>query len=235
MPKSEAKPVTTTRFCLVETAAISRRRMVGLAAAGIPALTLATHAARAAWHSQDISGVFPPLDLSMMDANTGKPVTASNFRGKIVLLYFGYTLCPDFCPTTLTNLADVLDKLGALASQARVLFVTVDPNRDTLDALKGYVKLFAPQIEGLRGTPDQLAELARRYRVAYSVTPASNGHPYQVTHSSIVFVFDAAGQARLILTSMSSPKPDIDGVAADLRQLIQQAQPSLWQRLLNMV
>jgi protein SCO1/2 len=129
----------------------------------------------------------------------------------------------------------VLDKLGALANQARALFVTVDPNRDSPDALKAYVKLFAPQIVGLRGTPDQLAQLARRYRVAYSVTPASNGHPYQVTHSSIVFVFDAKSQARLVLTSMSSAKPDIDGVAADLRQLIQQAQPSLWQRLLNMV
>jgi protein SCO1 len=209
--------------------------MLLLTATGISSLTLATHAARAAWHSQDISGVLPPLDLSMMDANTGKPVTASDFHGKIVLLYFGYTQCPDFCPTTLTNLADVLDKLGALANQARVLFVTVDPNRDSPDALKAYVKLFAPQIVGLRGTPDQLAQLARRYRVAYSVTPASNGHPYQVTHSSIVFVFDAKAQARLILTSMASTTPDIDGVAADLRQLIQQAQPSLWQRLLNMV
>ena len=109
-----------------------------------------------------------------------------------------------------------------------MLFVTVDPNRDLLDVLKTYVKLFAPQIVGLRGTPDQLDSLARRYRVAYSVTPASNGHPYQVTHSSIVFVFDAAGQARLLLTSMATQKPDIDGVAADLRRLIRPTQPSLW-------
>lgn len=233
--RSRTKPVTSVRHCTIQTSTILRRRMLGLAAAGVPALILAAHAARAAWHSEDISGVLPPLELSMMDANTGKPVTATDFRGKVVLLYFGYTLCPDFCPTTLTNLADVLDKLGAPANQVRILFVTVDPNRDSLDTLKGYVKLFAPQIVGLRGTPDQLAELARRYRVAYSVTPASNGHPYQVTHSSIVFVFDAAGQARLILTSMASAKPDIDGVAADLRQLVQQEQPSLWQRLLNMV
>lgn len=220
---------------MIETIMISRRRMIVLAAAGILALTLAAHAARATYHSQDISGVLPPLELSMMDANTGKPVTAADFDGKVVLLYFGYTLCPDFCPTTLTNLADVLDKLGAHANQVRVLFVTVDPNRDSLDTLKRYVRLFAPQVVGLRGTPDQLAELVRRYRVAYSVTPASNGHPYHVTHSSIVFVFDTAGQARLILTSMASAKPDIDGVAADLRQLIQQTQPSLWQRLLNIV
>jgi hypothetical protein len=120
--------------------------MLGLAVAGIPSLTLATHAARAAWHSQDISGVLPPIDLSMMDATIGKPVTASDFHGMIVLLYFGYTQCPDFCPTTLTDLAEVLGKLGALANQARVLFVTVDPNRDSPDALKAYVKLFAPQI-----------------------------------------------------------------------------------------
>lgn len=219
----------------MKTSAQRRRRILELAAVSIPALTLAAHAASAAWHSQDISGALPPLELSMMDANTGEPVTASEFHGKVVLLYFGYTQCPDFCPATLTNLAEVLDKLGTLANQVRVLFVTVDPDRDTLDALKGYVKLFAPQIVGLRGTTDQLAELARRYRVAYSVTPAANGHPYQVTHSSIVFVFDAAGQARLILTSMALAKPDIDGVAADLSQLIQQSQPTLWQRLLNMV
>lgn len=213
----------------------SRRRMLQLAVGGIPTLAVATSAARAAWHSRDISGALPPLSLSMSDADTGKPVTAADFRGKVVLLYFGYTMCPDFCPTTLTNIANVLDKLGALADRVRVLFVTVDPNRDSLDTLKVYAKAFAPQVVGLRGTSDQLAALARRYRVAYSVTPASNGQPYQVTHSSIVFVFDATGDARLILTSMSSANPDIDGVTGDLRQLIQQAQPSLWQRVLNMV
>ena len=225
----------SVRHRTIQAATPSRRRLLALTTGGIAALTAATHGARAASHSEDISGVLPPLALTMMDANTGKPVTAPDFRGKIVMLYFGYTLCPDFCPTTLTNVADALDKLGALADQVRVLFVTVDPNRDSLDVLKTYVKLFAPQIVGLRGTPDQLDSLARRYRVAYSVTPASNGHPYQVTHSSIVFVFDAAGQARLLLTSMATQKPDIDGVAADLRRLIRPTQPSLWQQLLNMV
>jgi protein SCO1 len=235
MPRSRAKRVASVLDLTIGTVSMSRRHMLGLATAGISTLTLATHAARATWHSQNISGALPSLELSMTDANTGKPVTATDFRGKVVLLYFGYTLCPDFCPTTLTNLANVLDKLGPLADRARVLFVTVDPIRDSLATLKVYAKAFAPQVVGLRGTPDQLAELARRYRVAYSVTPASNGHPYQVTHSSIVFVFDGAGEARLILTSMSSAKPDIDGVASDLRLLIQQTQPGLWQRLLSMV
>lgn len=214
---------------------MARRSVLKLTAGSIPALMFTSHHAYAAFHSQDISGALPPLALTMIDANTGKQVTADDFRGKIVLLYFGYTLCPDYCPTTLTNLADVLDKLGPLAERVAVLFVTVDPNRDSLDVLKRYVKLFAPQVMGLRGTPDQLAELARRYRVAYSVTPASKGHPYQVTHSSIVFVFDTARQARLLLTSLASGSPDIDGVASDLRQLIQQPHPSMWRRLLNMV
>jgi protein SCO1/2 len=209
--------------------------LVGLAAIGIPALTLTGGTAFATWHAQDISGVLPPLALTMTDANTGKPVSAGDFRDKIVLLYFGYTLCPDFCPTTLGNLAAVLQKLGPHTDRVRVLFVTVDPNRDSLEALKRYVKLFAPQVVGLRGTPDQLAELARRYRVAYSVTPASNGQPYQVTHSSIVYVFDSAGDARLLVSSMATPKPDIDGVTADLKRLIALAHPpSLWQRVLNM-
>ena len=80
----------------------------------------------------------------------------------------------------------------------RVLFVNVDPNRDSLPVLKQYVALFGPQMVGLRGTPDELASLARRYRVAYSVTPAQDGHPYQVTHSSIVYVFDQDGNVRLL-------------------------------------
>ncbi len=108
----------------------------------------------------------------MTDAMTGQKVTAADFRGKVVLLYFGYTQCPDFCPTTLTNLTHVLDRLGARAKDVRVLFVTVDPNRDTLPVLKQYAAAFGPQVVGLRGTPDELANLARRYRVGYSVMPA---------------------------------------------------------------
>ena len=88
------------------------------------------------WHETDISGSLPPLSFSMTDAMTGAPVTAADFRGKVTLLYFGYTLCPDFCPTTLTNLAAVLNRLGVTADQVRVLFVTVDPNRDSPAVLK---------------------------------------------------------------------------------------------------
>lgn len=172
------------------------------------------------WHAQDISGALPALSFTMVDATTDKVVTAADFRGKVVLLYFGYTQCPDFCPTTLTNLAHVLQRLGAHADDVRVLFVTVDPNRDSLPFLRQYAAAFTPQVVGLRGTADELAALARRYRVGYSVTPARNGHPYEVTHSSIVYVFDQSGNARLLIDSMARPNPDIAGTTKDLQTLI---------------
>ncbi len=175
------------------------------------------------WHSTNLKGSMPNLAFTMTRASDGQQVTAKDFRGKVTLLYFGYTFCPDVCPTTLSNIGAVLKKLGPKADQVRMLFVTVDPNRDTLDVLKHYTKLFAPQIVGLRGTPDQLAALARRYRVSYSVTPKSPGHPYEVSHSSAVYVFDKTGALRLLISSMSTAKPDIDGATADLKRLIDES------------
>ena len=97
-------------------------------------------------------------------------------------------------------------------------------------------RAFAPEMVGLRGTPDELAALARRYRVAYSVTPASDGHPYEVTHSSIVYVFDQDGNARLLVDSMATQKPDVDGTTKDLKTLIaQHNSPGLLQRILRIV
>lgn len=197
---------------------LRRQFLIWTARAG--ALSLAACDPNTKWHEQDISGALPALSFNMTDAMTSKPVTAADFHGKVVLLYFGYTQCPDFCPTTLTNLANVVLSLGAHADDVRVLFVTVDPDRDSLPALKQYAAAFAPQVVGLRGTPDELAALARRYRVAYSVTPAQNNHPYQVTHSSIVFVFDQSGNARLLIDSMAKLKPDIAGTTKDLATLI---------------
>ena len=148
------------------------------------------------------------------------------------MLYFGYTFCPDVCPATLANVSRILDRLGPEARQVRVLFVTVDPNRDTLPALADYVRNFAPQIEGLRGAPDQLAALARRYRVVYSVRPESKDQPYEVTHSSAIYVFDKSGAARLLVSPLVAANADIAGVAADLSRLIEEKDhPGLIARL----
>ena len=173
------------------------------------------------WHSTNMAGSLPKLAFTMTRADTGEETTAADFRGKVVLLFFGYTYCPDVCPTTLANVSAILKRLGSDADATRVLFVTVDPDRDTLDVLKSYTGLFAPQVVGLRGTPDQLAAFARRYRVSYSVSQGDEDHPYQVTHSSAVYVFDQTGAIRLLLSSLSTPKPDLDGAAEDLKRLIE--------------
>ena len=167
----------------------------------------------------------------MTRATDGKEVSATDFKGKVTLLYFGYTFCPDVCPTTLLNLTIVLKKLGPEADDVRVLFVTVDPNRDTLDVLKQYMQAFAPQTVGLRGSPDQIAALAKRYRVAYSVKPATKGHPYEVTHSSAVYAFDRNGEVRLLVSGLATTNPDLDGFADDLRTLLKQSDHlSVWQQ-----
>ena len=184
----------------------------------------------------DISGNSPPLEFAMTRASDGRRVTEADYRGRIVMLYFGYTFCPDVCPTTLANVADILKRLGPDAERVRLLFVTVDPDRDTLPVLADYVKNFAPQIDGLRGDSDQIASLARRYRIAYSVTPATGTRPYEVTHGSAIYVFDATGAARLLIPSLGSTTGDIAGVTADLRRLIEGANPpGLFARLMRFI
>jgi protein SCO1 len=175
----------------------------------------------APWRASiDVSGNALPLVFSITRAFDGKEVTEADYRGRIVMLYFGYTNCPDLCPITLANIADILKRLGADAARVRVLFVTVDPNRDTLPVLQQYAKQFAPQIDGVRGTPDQLAALAGRYHAVYSVTPATRDHRYEVTHSAVIYVFDGSGAARLLIPSLGSAKPDVAGTTADMRRVI---------------
>ncbi len=158
----------------------------------------------------------------MADTATGRPVTARDFRGKTVLLYFGYTNCPDVCPATLYNVDKILRRLGPLAAQVAVLFVTVDPDRDSAAALAQYVALFGPNITGLRGTADQLYSLARRYRVVFSVTKPTATTPYAVTHSAAIYVFNATGQAEFLIAGLDTDSPDIPGITADLRDVIAQ-------------
>ncbi len=164
-----------------------------------------------AWHMTDISGSMPRLDFHM--AAAGKPVTAADFRGKVVALYFGYSHCPDVCPTTLANLTDMLGKVAS--PDVRVLFVTVDPDRDTDAVLADYAKAFSPQVVGLRGSANQLAALARTYRVAYTV---KQGPPYAVMHSNAVFFFDRDGKARLVTTDTG----DAAAMAQDVKRLLKE-------------
>lgn len=179
------------------------------------ALTLAA-CGRGEMHfgATDITHVMPDLKFAMTRTNDARSVTAEDYRGKIVLLYFGYTHCPDICPATLSNLAQVLQTLGPHANDVRVLFVSVDPGRDDLASLKAYASAFAPQIDGLRGSDNEIAKLARRYRVLYSVT--KTGHGIDVMHSDSVFLFDREGQAREVMTNTSNGA----AVASDILNLM---------------
>jgi protein SCO1/2 len=209
-------------------------RLARAVCAGALALTLAGCDEPEPWHETNVTGALPDLAFKMTRADDGRTVTAEDYRGKVVLLYFGYTFCPDVCPTTLTNIAQILDHLGRQADAVRVLFVTVDPNRDTLPVLKQYADAFAPEVDGLRGDPGQLAALAKRYRVAYSVRPKTAEHDYEVSHGSAVYAFDRTGEARLLLSSLATGKPEIADTAADLGRLIEGPQSqSLVQRLLG--
>ncbi|MGH2836635.1 MAG: SCO family protein [Solirubrobacteraceae bacterium] len=174
-----------------------------------------TSSSAPAFQLRNITGLLPALQLELTNQD-GKPVTAADYRGKVVMLYFGYTHCPDVCPTTLAHLEAAIKTLGSAASRTRVLFVTVDPKRDTTAVLKSYVNFFGPQFVGLRGTPGELAALTKRYRVAYHLEPPDRFGNYSVDHSSAIFIFDGSGRSRLI----GSETDSIKSLSHDLRQLI---------------
>jgi len=170
------------------------------------------------WQLTDVTGHLPDLAFNLTE-DTGQTVTASAFRGETTLVYFGYTHCPDVCPETMARLMQVLEKLPAGdAKQVRILFISVDPARDTPQALHAYVRAFdAEHIRGLTGTEAQVESLAKRYRVAYQMEKRDPNGSYEVTHSSAVYIFDRDGRARLLATSGDSP----DAIAHDLRRVIE--------------
>jgi protein SCO1/2 len=213
----------------------SRRLQAAAAVLALAGVTVAPSAwADHGWHDIDMAGVSPNLHFAMTRASDGKLIDASDLRGDVVLLYFGYTSCPDVCPLTMGRIAQVLGKLGKQADRVRVLFITVDPTRDTLPILAQYAAAFGPQVVGLRGTPDALASLTRRYRIAYSVDLATKTKPEEVTHSSAIYVFDGTGHARLLIPSLASTTPDVEGVTADLHRLLSNdGQESLSARLMG--
>ena len=204
------------------------RPLIRFLFAGALALALSGCGDKQPWHSTSLRGAFPNLHFSMTRADDGKQVTEEDYSGKVVLLYFGYTFCPDVCPTTLSHISNILDRLGKSADDVRVLFVTVDPNRDKLPVLKDYADAFAPQVDALRGTPNELAALAKRYRVAYTVHPSSDPAKYEVSHGSAVYVFDGEGRIRLLFSSLSQPRPDMDGMTADLKKMTREEGGGGW-------
>ena len=135
--------------------------------------------------------------FTLIDQN-GHVRTDRDFRGRWMLVYFGYTYCPDVCPTTLQEMADALRRLGTKARRAEPLFITLDPERDHPAVLRKYLAAFGPEFEGLTGTPKQIASVARAYRVYYA-RHALPGGGYSVDHSSIIYLMNPDGQFVSIL------------------------------------
>lgn len=166
----------------------------------------------------NVRGFLPDLQFTLRGAGNTL-VTQDNFKGKAVMLFFGYASCPDICPTTMAQLAQVMHDLGDDAAKVRIVFVSVDPHRDTPDKLQAYVNVFDKNAIGLTGSERQIADIARRYRVAYQIEKPKAGDTenYEVAHGRGVYIFDAAGRARLLASDSNSVQAVTDGVRSLLR------------------
>jgi cytochrome oxidase Cu insertion factor (SCO1/SenC/PrrC family) len=159
-----------------------------------------------------VSAIGGPFHLT--DQN-GKTVTDADLTGKWSLIYFGYTHCPDACPTALNDIAIALDELGEKRDAVRPVFITVDPERDTSEALKSYVTSFDAPILALTGTPEEIAQAARAYRVYYAKHPEAGGD-YSMDHSSVIYVMDPQGRFTASFTHESTPEQ----IAERLKKLL---------------
>lgn len=164
----------------------------------VPLTACEPRATPPAFNATDITGASFARDFRLTDHN-GQTRTLADFRGKIVALFFGYTHCPDVCPTTMADLAAAIKLLGPDGNKVEVLFVTVDPERDTAALLKQYVPAFNPTFLGLRPTPEQLKMLASEYKVVYQKNPGNDKGNYLMDHSAGTYVYDADGRLRLLM------------------------------------
>ena len=165
--------------------------------------------------SIDLTGADYAKDFQLPDQD-GRMRSLKDFQGKVVVLFFGYTQCPDVCPTTMTELAQVKKLLGADGDKLQVLFVTVDPDRDTPQVLKSYMANFDPGFIALRGAPDQLAAMAKDFKVYYKKTEGKTPTSYGMDHSAASYVYDPKGQLRLYTRYGSGTQ----GLASDIKLLL---------------
>lgn len=169
----------------------------------------------ASFKAVDITGAEYARELSLQDPD-GKTRTLGDFKGKVTVVFFGYTQCPDVCPTTMAELAQVKQSLGADGERIQGVFVTVDPERDTPELLKAYMGSFDPSFVALRGTPEQTSATAKEFKVFYAKVPGKAEGTYTMDHTAGSYVFDAAGKVRLFVRYGSGA----DALAADLKTLL---------------
>lgn len=163
----------------------------------------------------DITGAEFARDFSLVDHN-GQTRTLADFRGKVVAIFFGYTHCPDVCPTTLSDFAAALRQLGPEAKRVQVIFVTVDPARDTPELLREFVPAFDPGFLGMYTDPEALRQLAKEFKVVYQKTAVKATDDYLIDHTAGTYVYDPQGDLRLLIPYGTRP----DAIAQDLKTLL---------------
>ncbi|WP_374675901.1 SCO family protein [Ideonella sp.] len=163
----------------------------------------------------DITGATYAQTLNLTDAS-GQPRTLADFKGKVAVVFFGYTQCPDVCPTTLAEVAAAKQMLGAEGSKLVGVFVTVDPERDTPEVLKAYVANFGSDFVALRGSLDETKAIARDFKVFYAKVPGQTEGSYTIDHTANAFVFDPQGRVRLVERYGSGP----EALAHDVKALL---------------
>ena len=168
--------------------------------------------------SVDVTGADFGRELRLTD-HTGKPRTLADFQGKVVVVFFGFTQCPDVCPTTLATLTEAMRRLGPDAARVQVLFVTVDPERDTPELLAKYVPAFDPSFIGLYGDAEATARTAKEFKVFYKKVPGSSPTNYSVDHTAALYIYDPSGRLRLFAKHAQGA----DALAHDIKLLLEQA------------
>jgi protein SCO1/2 len=167
------------------------------------------------FQNTDLTGLDYARDFALFDHN-GKPRTLADFKGKVVVMFFGYTQCPDVCPTTMAEMANVVKELGPAGKDVQVLFVTVDPERDTRELLAQYVPAFNPTFLGLYGDAAATAKVAKEFKVFYAKVPGATPGSYSMDHTAGSYVFDRNGKLRLFLRHGKGAA----AIVPDLRQLL---------------
>ena len=179
---------------------------------------LALPKSTASFQATDITGADFGRSLALPDL-TGRVRTLDDFKGKVTVLFFGYTQCPDVCPTTMAELAEVKRALGADGAKVQGVFITIDPERDTPELLKAYVANFGPDFVALRGSPEQLKTLAKDFKVFYAKVPGKAEGSYTMDHTAGSYIFDTQGRVRLFTRYGTGAK----ALADDLKQLLSDA------------
>jgi protein SCO1/2 len=184
-------------------------------AIALGALLLAACNQQTGFQGSDVTGAKFGRDFHLTD-HTGKARSLADFRGKVVVIFFGYTQCPEECPTTLSRLAAAMQQLGPDASRVQVLLVTVDPERDTREVLSQYVPAFNPNFLGLYGDTAATADVAKEFKIIYQKQPGPTPSTYSMDHSTGTFIFDREGRLRVYESYAQGP----DALAHDIRALL---------------